>query len=136
MKNLLCLFAILILSSFRGEVSDCDNISKIIKTPEFDKCFAICRRPEDKLVIYVAEYGDLNPAELCSPLMTACSKPVTFAKVDFDVNKFDITGKVTNPRIVVWKEKGKYHFFETETNMKFSASVKNDKVTDIERGVF
>jgi hypothetical protein len=117
-------------------VSDYDNIAKIINTPEFDKCFAICRKPEDKFVIYISDYGDLNPDELCGSLTTACSKPVTFAKVDFDVYAHEPSGKVINPRIVVWKENNQYHFYQTESNMKLIASVKRSKVKDISTGVF
>jgi hypothetical protein len=137
MKNLLFLFAILILFSFKGPDSDCNNIAKIIATPDFEKCFGICRKTDDKIILYIGKYGDLDPDELCVSITASCGKTVTFAKVDFEV-KIDETsrGVVVNPRIVVWKEYNKYRFFETETNKAFTASVKKGKVKVTGMGAF
>ena len=136
-KKIFCLFAILILFSFKGTDSDCDNIAKIVNTPEFDDCFGSCQKANDKIVLYISSYGDLDPDELCGSLTLACGKTVTFAKLDFEV-RIDATSKgaVVNPRIVVSKQYKKYRFFETETNRILTASVKNGRVKGIGTGAF
>lgn len=137
MKNLLCLFVVLVLFSFKGKDSDCDNIVTILNTPEFEKHFQISKRFGDSLTVYISDYGDLKPSDLCNPVTAASGKSVSFAKVDFEVKLNDHPkGEIFNPRIVVWKEKGEYNFFMTEANLKLIASVKRDKVKDISTGVF
>jgi hypothetical protein len=117
-------------------VKDCDAILQIINTPEFEKHFQISKRFGDSLTVYISDYGDLKPSELCNAVTAASGKTIAFAKVDFDIYAYDPTGKIINPRIVVWKENNQYHFVETETNRKLIASVKRGKVKDISTGVF
>lgn len=115
---------------------NCNNITAIINTPEFEKHFQISKRFGDSLTVYIGDYGDLDASVLCNAVTTASGKVISFAKADFEVKIDETSRSVTNPRIVVWKEKGKYRFFETETNLNFDASVKKGKVKVLGRGVF
>ncbi len=115
---------------------DCASIALILKTPEIYKFFQFDKKGEN-IKIYMVDFGNLNNDNLCDLVIIPNGQYVTFAKADFEVNLNDNSFDAKfNSRLVVWKENNKYHFFDTETNQKFSASVKNNKVIDISFGVF
>lgn len=133
MKKLLCLFIVVLLFSFRGKTNDCDNLAKIVYTPEFGKHFNLTNKSNNVITIY----SDLNQSKLCDKLEISNGKTIVFVKLNFEVKLNENSkGEVTNPRIVVSKQNNEYHFFETETNLKFKASVKKGKVVGISYGVF
>ncbi|PZR24421.1 MAG: hypothetical protein DI539_00145 [Flavobacterium psychrophilum] len=116
-------------------VKDCDAILQIINTPEFDKSFNISKRPADSLTFYIGKEGNIDASILCNNIKIY-GKAITFAKTNFEVKIDETSRTVTNPRIVVWKEKDTYRFFETETNLNFDATVKRGKVKILGRGAF
>lgn len=133
MKRIFYLFAVVLLFSFKGKTNDCDNLSKIINTSEFGKHFNLTNKSNNVITIY----SNLDQSKLCDKLKISNGKTIVFAKLNFQVKLSDNSkGKVTNPRIVVSKENNEYHFFETETNLKFQASVKKGKVMDVSYGIF
>lgn len=136
MKNIFLILAILLSLSFTVKGSDCENIELIMGDSAFESCFGACARKGDQFTIYIKQSKELKGLSLCEPFRHSCGKQILFAQADFEVKIDQTSRKVVNPRIVVWKEKNKYHFFETETNLKLSASVKNGKVVDINLGVF
>lgn len=133
MQKILYLFVVVLLFSFKGKTNDCDNLSKIINTSEFVKHFNLTNKTNNVIIIY----SDLGQSKLCDKLKISNGKTIVFAKLNFQVKLNDNSkGKITNPRIVVSKENNEYHFFETETNLKFQASVKKGKVMDVSYGIF
>lgn len=133
MKKILYLFVVVSLFSFKGKTNDCDNLIKIVNTPEFGKHFNLTNKSSNVITIYC----DLDQSKLCDKFKISNGKTIVFEKLNFKVELNDNSnGKLTNPRIVVSKQNNEYHFFETETNLKFQASVKKGKVMNISYGVF
>ncbi|RWW99693.1 hypothetical protein [Flavobacterium cerinum] len=133
MRKILYLFVVVLLLSFKGKTNDCDNLAKVINSPEFSKHFNLSNKSNNVITIY----SDLDQSKLCDKLKISNGKTIVFAKLNFQVKLNDNSrGKVTSPRIVVSKQNNEYHFFETETNLKFQASVKKGKVVNISYGVF